>query len=307
MNMIKKGLLATAAAVTLGIAGMGGAYAGTYATSILQIQNLQLLRADNTAFTAADFSTLTGTNDAHATATFNATINGDATSVPIPGTINLNPQCAGPSCVPGALVPPHFLPTGVIAGDFGYADQNLTGSILAGGATAQTRADAATITNFSVASGNSDVGTSTTFQFALATDSSITFDFDAIAHTDAQVTAGSGATSNANARLSWSVNIVDVGTGTVVYSFAPGELNALSLRSATDQNPGTIPYDFAGHFGGPGDATASGLSAGTLYQLTIQHNTLANVLQEEVPEPATLAIVAAGLLSISLVGRRRKS
>jgi hypothetical protein len=117
------------------------------------------------------------------------------------------------------------------------------------------------------------------------------------------VSAGSSPTANANARLSWSINIVDLSTGTVVYTLSPSELNALSLRSATDANPGTGPYNFSGSF----TETAAGLSAGTTYQLTLQHNTLANVLQEEVPEPATLAIIAAGLLSMSLVSRRRKS
>lgn len=307
MNIFKKGLLATAAAMTLGIGAMGSAYADTYATSILQIQNFQITRADGTAYSAADFTTLTGTNDAHVGASFTgfpSVLNSQ--SEPIPTAINLAPVCRGGGCTPGALTPDNFLPTGVIAADFAYADQNLSGSIIGGGANASTRADTASITNFSIGAANSDVGTSTTFEFALGSAGSITFDFDAIAYTDAKVIDGAAA-SNANARLSWSVNIVDTTTGDVVYSFAPEELNGNSLRSATDQNPGTTPYSITYASVGDGGETTGVLTAGTIYQLTIQHNTLANVLQEEVPEPATLAIVAAGLLSMSLVSRRRKS
>ncbi|WP_338762116.1 PEP-CTERM sorting domain-containing protein [Massilia sp. METH4] len=304
MNMFKKGLLATAAAVTLGIGGMGSAYADTYATSILSVNNLQLTRG-GVALTAADFTVLTGTNDAHTTATFNGFVDAHNASQPVPAPAIAGPSCAG-SAAGCAAVGASFTPTGVIAADFAYANQTLAGSIIGGGATAQTRADTASISNNSIGAANSDVGTSTSFQFALGSGGTITFDFTANAYSDARVIDG-GPISNANARLSWSVNIVDTTTGAVVYSFAPEELNSNSLRSATDQNPGTTPYNFTYTSTLDTDSTTGTLTAGTLYQLTIQHNTLANVLQEEVPEPATLAILAGGLLSMSLVSRRRKS
>jgi hypothetical protein len=323
MNMIKKSLLATAAALALGVGAMGSAQADTYATSVLQIENLRLLRGvGGEAYTSGDFRVLSGTNDAHVTAQLNNLFDVDAGSVPVPGPgPSLGQACVGscPGTVGTFAVPtlpgPPGVPAGTYAktfgttGTFGSATQTLDGSIIEpGGADARTRADAATAANSNIASGNSDVGTSTTFQFALEEASDITFDFYAIAFTDAAVSAGSGPTANANARLSWSVNIVDTTDGSTVFSFAPGALNQLSLRSATDDNPGTAPYEFYGHFGELGDlATATGLLADRTYQLTIQHNTLANVLQEEVPEPATLAIIAAGLLSMSLVSRRRKS
>lgn len=313
MNMLKKGLLATAAAMTLGIGAMGSAYAATNANSVLLIENFRLLKGiGGAAFTVNDFSVLSGTNDAHVTAQLNNTFSADAGSVPIlAGTgPTLGQVCVG-GC-PGDTAT--FAPAS-FTGTFGSAAQSLDGTIIDllspgfVGANARTRADAATNTNMNIASGNSDVGTSTTFRFVMAAGTEMTFDFDATAYTDAVVSAGSSPTANANARLSWSVNIVDTTNGSTVFSFAPAALNQLSLRSATDDNPGTAAYTFGDHFGDAGDgATASGLLAGRTYQLTIQHNTLANVLQEEeVPEPATLAIMAAGLLSMSLVSRRRKS
>ncbi|HEX8604463.1 MAG TPA: EDSAP-1 family PEP-CTERM protein [Pseudoduganella sp.] len=315
MNMIKKGLLATAAAMTLGIGAMGSAYAATNANSVLLIENFRLLKGvGGAAFSINDFSVLSGTNDAHVTAQLNNTFSTDAGSVPIlAGTgPTLGRVCVG-VCPAGTAT---FAPVSY-TGNFGSAAQSLDGTIIdlltppAGfaGANARTRADAATNSNMNIASGNSDVGTSTTFRFVMAAGTDMTFDFDATAYTDAAVSAGSSPTANANARLSWSVNIVDTTDGSTVFSFAPAALNQLSLRSATDTNPGTAPYNFSNHFGVAGDAaTASGLLAGRTYQLTIQHNTLANVLQEEeVPEPATLAITAVGLLGMTLVSRRRKS
>lgn len=309
MNIFKKGLLATAAAVALGIGAMGSACADTYASSILTIDNFRLLRGGTTtAFTSADFTTLSGTNDAHATGGLNGVFSADANSIPILSGLDLNVsrQCQG-ACFP--VPEDNFTAHPPFPGTFGHADQFLRGAAIDVGATpagvrAQTRADAATAANFNIASGNSDVGTSTTFQFALGADSTMDIAFDYDAFTEAQVTPGSSPTANANARISWSLNIVDVSTGAVVFSLTPDALNAASLRSATDANPGLpAPYSVTGSV----LELTPMLLGGTLYQITVQHNTLANVLQEEVPEPATLAIVAAGLLSMSLISRRRRS
>src|SRR5450830_64093 len=313
MNIIRKGFMVTAAAVTLGLAAMGSAQADTFASAILDINNFRLLNGAGVAYSATDFATLSGTNDAHATASWNGIFANAADSQPILSGIqpNVPRQCAGPSCpVLGEnnfnrfVVPPS-------PGTFGYADQALSGSVITigavpAGAHAQTRADAATAANINVTSGNSDVGTSTTFAFQLGQSDTMTVAFDANPYTAAFVSDDAGATSNANARLSWSINIVDLSTNTSVFSFAPSELNAESNVSRTDADPGLLEYNAAGQVISF-TATTPLLTAGTTYQITIQHNTLANALQQEVPEPATLAIVAAGLLSMSLVSRRRKS
>jgi hypothetical protein len=134
----------------------------------------------------------------------------------------------------------------------------------------------------------------------------MTIAFDATPYAQAFVSGDAGPTSNANARMSWSINILDLTTGTTVFSFAPDELNALSIVSRTDGLPGTTTYNGALAVFAFSEITPL-LAAGNTYQITIQHNTLANALQQEVPEPGTLAIVAAGLLSMSLLSRRRKS
>ena len=313
MNLIKKSLLVTAAAAALGLAAIGGAQASTFASAILDINNFRLLHSNGTAFSNADFSVLTGTNDAHATASLNGVFANGASSLGILSgtTPDVAHQCVGAPCPP--LGENNFTPFASpppVPGNLGYADQNLTGSSISinggpAGAHATTRADASTAMN-SVASGNSDVGTSTTFQFALGVADTMTIAFDATPFAQAYVSADAGATSNANARMSWSINILDLSTGLSVFSFAPNELNGQSIVSRTDGLPGTSTYNAALATFGFSEITPL-LAAGTTYQITIQHNTLANALQQEVPEPGTLAIVAAGLLSMSLLSRRRKS
>ncbi|TWI69009.1 putative secreted protein with PEP-CTERM sorting signal [Pseudoduganella lurida] len=314
MNIFRKGLLVTAAAATLAIGAVGSARADTFASAILDINNFRLLHGNGAAYASTDFATLTGTNDAHATAALNGVFAADARSNPILSGLqpDVPQQCVGAPCPPiGENNFNRFPSPPPVPGNFGYADQRLVGSVITIGATpagarATTRADASTDTNLQTASGNSDVGTSTTFAFTLGTSDTMTISFDANPYAAAFVSAGAGATSNANARMSWAINIVDLTTGASVFTFAPDELNALATVSRTDGTPGLTEYNAAGTVYSF-LATTPLLSAGTTYQITIQHNTLANALQQEVPEPGTLAIVAAGLLSMSLISRRRKS
>jgi len=290
--------------------GAAPAQAATFASAILDINNFRLLHSGGGAYSTTDFTVLTGTNDAHATGSLNGIFANGTASFPILSgtTPDVAHQCVGAPCP--ALAENNFTPfpsPPPVPGSFGYADQNLTGASINIGATpagahAQTRADASTALN-AIASGNSDVGTSTTFSFTLGLSDTMTISFDGTPFTQAFVSTGSGPTANANARLSWSINIIDLGTGTSVFEFAPTSLNSLSAVSRTDGTAGLTTY-------APGTAAYLAvtplLTAGTNYQITIQHNTLANALQQEVPEPDSLAVLAVGLLSMSLLLRRRR-
>jgi hypothetical protein len=310
MNTFRKSLLASAAALALGIAG-APAQASTFASAILDINNFRLLHSNGVAYSTADFVILQGTNDAHATASRNGVFANDASSIGILTgmTPNVAHQCVGAPCP--ALAENNFTPFASpppVPGSFGYADQDLTGASITingnpAGAHARTRADASTDFN-SVASGNSDVGTSTTFSFTLGASDTMTVDFQATPYTQAWVSPGSGPNANANARLSWSINIVDLSTQTAIFTYDPDELNADSVRSRTDGAPGLLTYNPGLLFLGD---TSPTLFAGTTYQITIQHNTLANALQQELPEPDSMAALAAGMLAMSLALRRRKS
>lgn len=310
MKIVRKTMMLTALAAGIAIGGMGSARADAFAQSILVIDNFRLLHSSGTAFSVTDFGMLTGTNDAHATGSLNGVFANGAQSFGI--LSGQNPDVAHQTV--GAPMPPigenNFTPfptPPAVPGTFGYADQNLSGSSITvgttpAGALAQTRADASLATN-GMASGNSDVGTSTTFSFVLGAQDTMTIAFNANPFTQAYVSADGTPTTNANARLSWSINIIDMTTGMTVFSYAPTELNAFSNVSRTDGFPGTTTYN-------PGmmsfSATTGMLDTASTYQITIQHNTLANALQDQaVPEPGTLAIFGLGLLGLGVAGRRR--
>jgi len=301
MKTLKRILMAAA----LGLGMLATAQAATFASAVLEIQNLRLLHTPNGAsFRVSDFATLDGTNDAQATAQlnlFSTSDFGSASIIALPP--NVDRQCAGP-CFTGPDIFAHLPNPNA---NFGYADQNLTGSSIAPnggdapGAFASTRADAGTLTSPNDASGNSNVGTSTTFRFSVAEPGSMTVQFDAIPYLQAFVSAGSVFNTNANAGLTWNISILDLTTGELRMSESPAALN--QSRSRTNGATGTTTYD-------PGLSsyqftTDIALETDHEYQLTIRHDTSADALQQEVPEPGTLAVLAAGLMSMSLVNRRR--
>ncbi|MES2015534.1 MAG: PEP-CTERM sorting domain-containing protein [Pseudomonadota bacterium] len=305
MKLVPKTLVLSAVAASLCLGVAGTARADVFASSILTINNFRLLHANGSAFAPADFDLLAGSNFAHATASLNA---GTSTAVPLNVDIlsgsntDITHQFVGLPSPPRAEN--NFAPfpnPPAVPGTFGYADQFLTGSALQigpnpAGALAQTRADASLQTN-GMASGDSDVGTLTTFSFSLANAEALTFAFDATPYTQAYATAGG---TNAIARVSWSLSIRNPLTNALIFSFQPGQLNGDSAISRTGAFAGMTTYN-------PGTFSFSALSPllnpNDTYQLTIQHNTLANVSQ--VPEPATLAIFGFGLLGMAALRRRR--
>ena len=310
MKLGPKTLMLSALAAGLCLGAAGPAHADTFASSILTINNFRLLHANGTAFTPADFDVLAGSNFAHATASLNA---GIAAAPPLNVDILSGSNTDITHQFVGLPSPPRaendfspFPSPPPVPGTFGYADQFLTGSALQiganpAGATAQTRADASLQSNGS-ASGDSDVGTLTTFSFSLASAESLTFAFDATPYSQAYATPGG---TNAIARVSWSLSIRNPLTNALIFSFQPGELNGDSAVSQTGAFPGITTYN-------PGMFSFSAISPllnpNDVYQLTIQHNTLSNVSQESaVPEPATLAIFGLGLLGMSAFKRRRPS
>lgn len=310
MKLARKTMVMSAAVATLCLGVMGTAQADAFAQSILTINNFRLLHSNGTAFTPADFALLDGVNSAHASASLNGVT---ATAAPQDFSIlsGMNPDVAHQFV--GLPNPPRaendfspFPNPPVVPGTFGYADQNLSGSAISvggapAGARAQTRADAS-LQAAGSASGNSDVGTSTTFSFTMDSADTMTFAFDATPFTQAFTTAGSA--TNAIARLSWSLNIVNQSSGATVFVFQPGALNGEANTSRTGTFAGLTTYN-------PGNllftATSPLLNNMDVYQLTIQHNTLANALQSDgaVPEPATLAIFGLGLLGMTAFKRRR--
>jgi PEP-CTERM motif len=309
MKLATRTLVLTVAASGLAMAAMSSAHADAFAQSILVIDNFRLLHSTGTAFNVTDFGVLSGGNAAGATAQLGA---GSATATQSQGIMSLNtPDVAHQTVGSAAAARPenNFAPfpsAPPVAGTFAYADQNLSGNpntigMAPAGARAQTRADASLAMNGS-ASGYAGLGTAISLRFALGAGDSMTVAFDATPYTQAYVSGGAGSATNAIAGLSWSINIVDMTTGTTVFAYQPTELNALSNVSRSDGFAGTSTYS-------PGSLTFSAttpfLNGSDTYQMTILQSTAASAMQA-VPEPATLGVFGLGLLGISILGRRRK-
>ncbi|GGY00492.1 PEP-CTERM sorting domain-containing protein [Massilia dura] len=309
MIVINKGLLVAAAIATF---GMQTAAASTFASAILDINNFKLTRSNGNVFKNTDFSKLIGMNDAHATASLNHQYKALSAIGTAPDVAH---QCVGAPCpafgennftAHNALLP--------MSGNFGYADQYFKGSAIsmnggAAGAHSQTRADVATSLNMQFANSNSSVGSSNTMMFRLGSSDTMTVSFDATPFAMAYSSPGGRPVTTANARISWSVNIIDILTGESMLAYAPNEINGMATVSRTHGYNGTSLYSPAKTF--QLKETSAQLKANRDYQITVQQNTLVSALQQEIPEPGSMAILGTGLFAMvagrhSRIGRRRQ-
>ncbi|MDB5933877.1 MAG: hypothetical protein JWQ01_1221 [Massilia sp.] len=312
MNPLQTNMLNALVGAAIAIGSMAAATparADAFAQSILVIDNLRLLHANGTAYTASDFATLAGANMAQVSGQFNGVFASQMQSGDAAGANDIARQSVGTARaahpensftpMPGRSGP---------AGDFGSADQQMSGGLItttlgAAGALIQTRADAA-LTGAGAATGNAGVAAASTFSFALGADEFMTISFDAFAFTQAHADDHDAAAGSANAHLAWSISVLDLTTGATVFTFQPEQLNGMSDVSRTEGQWGISTYD-------PGmmsfSATTGLLAAGDTYQVTIAQSTFAGALQtRQVPEPATLAVFGAGLLAMAAIGRRRR-
>lgn len=228
---------------------------------------------------------------------------GDSTLVDItPPPPAGNPVAGGPDIT----APP---PT------FAMADQLLSGAIVdvdldgdgvadvTGGADASLRSDAAIATTDS-GDATSNVGAGFTFELVLDQDAQIRFDALFSGNAEVWVSNDAAPISSAQASYSFIFDIVDE-TGNSILGggwspFVPQDIN---------RNTGLPGFTTRDYYTGAVDSSPTAtLAANTRYLISLRNTTQTDVTnQNPVPAPATLLLMAIGLLGIGQTARRRRS
>lgn len=311
---------AVALALVAGFGASGVAHADVVATSVLEVTNLLFkttagVQLDISSFTSPIIQD-TGTNTAALTGF--ATVSNTG-SVLGGGPMDIAQACVGAVC-PGQNNFSHS-PTSpalpAAGSQMTRSDSLVTGSPVTGlgqplGGNARTITQVL-LTGAGVGNGDSDVGVNTLFTFSLAQAQAINISFQADlflrAFLSPDVTFGSSAA--ATSKLTFS--LVNVGTGTEVFAWAPNGLVGVISggtelldgdnlnTSRTALAPGLdLSVDLAGSQSF--SANTNIISAGT-YQFVISHVVGADGTQL-VPEPGTMFLAGLGLLGVALSRRR---
>ena len=311
MNKMKKTLIAAAVAATVGMSSQ--AMAGAVAYSYLELTNVQLFNVtENRQAAATDFTNLNigASSETSATSSFG------------PGAVNSNPlahdallSCSGNCGGIGQNIP------GMQGQqNFGRSDTFGDGGFLVTGLGPLNSANVWTMaegrqdqTGFTT--GQSNALSSTQFAFTLGVGTTFQLNFDAdgelftqLHQNEVQAIAGFG----------WSASIVEIlaggVTGDTVFSWTPngaagGISGGTELVDAFNMNTsrsvlstGTSAFNPAKGF----------FSAETIlnpgqYRFTINHTSNINTVATKVPEPATLALLAAGLGMLGFARRRKQA
>jgi hypothetical protein len=304
-KMLKNPVLAVALSASLAISAQS-AQADVLATSTLQLNNLLFSNATTgVTLDSSNFALLTYTNTGDVSSAFSGFASAGTSGVGTP--LDLPLICSGPSCPAPGLTPNGFEPlASPPAGSFAAADQNELGFPISGlgtpvGADVESGSwgQIQTLVN-GVATSTANNGLSGSFVFALNNSTAVDIDFLATYYHEVAITSDENFPTAAQSRARTNFNIINLSAaGALVFDWSPTDLNWNSSLNAP------LPIDVSIPVGAIGQAFNNEtpiLTAGTLYQLTMTAETLADV--QRIPEPGTLALLGLALLGFGFARRK---
>lgn len=304
--MNKKLLVSALLAGTLTVA-VSEAQAGAVATSYLNLSNIQLTDANGNklvqggANPSVNFQSPVNNNGDTAVSLNGISDTHTADAPAAPGGLNVIASSVGSAYVENSFT--HLSQPTDASTNYAHGDALLTGAIADIGGVATPNAQAQTLAEISLISGNgtgsaagNNVGVQGTVQFTALATTTINISFIADAYVRSFLSADLAGTV-ANASISWTMQLRNLLTN-VAQNYNPGEINF--------GNSATLPgQDFLDTFNGQLSHTFN-IVTGNNYQLTITHSSSADATTtQNVPEPASLLLMGLGLFGFAWTKRQK--
>jgi hypothetical protein len=316
MKLMKKTLVGVAVAAAL----VAPSFASTVAIADMNIFGLGLVSLTGAPFSPAN-GTLTVLTESR-TGTADASYNGSpavgigAGSITTPGVgavVDVQNRCAG-DCGAGTAalyggvlennVMTHLATPGT--SNFALGDMYISGSVIGGGITGLTRANAMTAGATNQGGSNATIKNAAQISGTFTSSGTYTGMIAVVAdwYLQTYVNTVAPTTGLADAGFGWNMKVTSFDdTSFVTLNFAPDELNQSFFSTQLAENQ---LYSDDGSVAGIGEAYLSAVrtyNAGKHYNFSI--NQSSNVAVSEIPEPESLALVGLGLLGLAAARRRK--